>query len=115
MVIQKAQQALYTKVVGFLVINYVNRREMGNNTNEKLLNARQKGLIIVKYSNIQTGLVGYIQRSYQLEEIKLEEVKEEGQESSGRGDREGSSGSSNKKDGAPKGIRGKRLPYKLTI
>ena len=115
MVIWKAQQASCAKVVGFPAMNYVNRREMGNDTNEKPLNARQKGSTMVKYSNVWTGLVGYIWRSYQLEEIKPEEVEEEGQESSGRGDREGSGGSSNEKDGAPKGIRGKRPRYKLTI
>ena len=82
---------------------------MGNDTNKKPLNARQKGSTMVKYSNVWTGLVGYIWRSYQLEEIKPEEVEEEGQESSRRGNREGSNKSSNKKDRAPKGIKGKRL------
>ena len=46
------QQALYAKVIGFPAINYVNQQEMGNNTNKKPLNAQQKGLIMVKYSNI---------------------------------------------------------------
>ena len=60
MVIQKAQQTLYAKVVRFPAMNYVNRQEMGNDTNEKPLNTQQKGLTIVKYSNVWTGLVGYI-------------------------------------------------------
>ena len=59
MVIWKAQQASCAKVVGFPAMNYVNRREMGNDTNEKPLNARQKGSTMVKYSNVWTGLVGY--------------------------------------------------------
>ena len=76
MVIQKAQQALCTKVVGFPAMNYVNWWEMGNDTNKKPLNVWQKGSTMIKYSNMWTELVGYIQKLHQLEEIKPEEVKE---------------------------------------
>src|SRR5689334_2819700 len=41
MVIWKAQQASKPGVVGLAAMNYINRREMGNNTNEKPFNARQ--------------------------------------------------------------------------
>ena len=60
MVIWKAQQVLYAKVIGFPAMNYINWQEMGNDINKKPLNMRQKGLTIVKYSSVWTELVGYI-------------------------------------------------------
>jgi hypothetical protein len=59
-VIWKAQQASRASVVGFAAMNYINRREMGNNTNEKPFNARQTGKTIVKYSNWWLEVVRYI-------------------------------------------------------
>jgi hypothetical protein len=49
-VIWKAQQASRAEMVGMAAINYINRRETGNITNEKPFNARQTEKTMIKYS-----------------------------------------------------------------
>lgn len=77
-VIWKAQQALYAKVVSNPAINYINRRKIGNDTNEKPLYAGQKGLMMIGYSKVWTGLGSVIWRTHQLEEIKQRQIEEDG-------------------------------------
>ncbi|KAH7074972.1 hypothetical protein BKA63DRAFT_414993, partial [Paraphoma chrysanthemicola] len=52
MVIWRAQQASKSSVVGMPAMMYINRREFGNHTNEKPLNAQQIGKTMVKYSDV---------------------------------------------------------------
>ena len=47
-------------MVGLLAVNYINRREMGNDTNKKPLNAMQMGITMITYSRVWTEMVSYI-------------------------------------------------------
>ena len=69
MVIWKAQKSSRTDVIGLAAMNYINRREMGNDTNEKPFNARQKAKTMIKYSRVWTEVVSYIWRTHSLDEI----------------------------------------------
>lgn len=89
MVIWKAQQASRPDVVGMNAMNYINRREVGNNTNEKPFNARQTGKTMVKYSGWWLEMIRYIWRSHGLLEVQYKE---------GQAD-----------------VEGRRPPYRLTV
>ena len=86
-------------MVGLLVVNYINRREIGNDTNKKPLNAMQKGIIIITYSRVWTKIVSYIWRTYILEEVKPGNREEEDGEEKREGER----------------IKGKKLAYRFII
>jgi len=60
MVIWKAQQASCTSVVGFPAMNYINRRELGNDSNEKPFNARQTAKTMIKYTGCWLAIIRYI-------------------------------------------------------
>jgi hypothetical protein len=62
MVLWRAQQASKASVVGTPAMMYINRRELGNTTNEKPLNTRQTGKTMVKYSNVWLEIIAYIWR-----------------------------------------------------
>lgn len=66
MVIWKAQQASRASVVGMAAMNYINRREVGNDTNEKPFNARQTEKTMIKYSGWWLEIIRYIWRTYEL-------------------------------------------------
>jgi len=66
MVIWKAQQASRVNVVGMAAMNYINRREIGNNTNEKPFNARQTEKTMIKYSGWWLEIIRYIWRTHAL-------------------------------------------------
>ncbi|KAF2835757.1 hypothetical protein M501DRAFT_1019740 [Patellaria atrata CBS 101060] len=68
-VIYKAQKSSTTKVMGLASMNYINRREAGNDSNEKPLNTRQTGLTMIRYSRVWVGLIGYIWRTFKLEAV----------------------------------------------
>ena len=100
MVIWRAQQASCAKVVGFPAMNYINRREMGSDTNEKPFNARQTRKTMLKYSGCWLSIVRYIWRTHELEEVAAHAT--EGDEES-KGERDGD------EDGDGGRIREKRL------
>lgn len=66
MVIWRAQQASKASVVGMPAMMYINRRELGNTTNEKPFNAQQVGKTMVKYSNVWLEIIAYIWRTHEL-------------------------------------------------
>jgi superfamily II DNA helicase RecQ len=76
MVIWKAQQASKPGVVGLAAMNYINRREMGNNTNEKPFNARQTATTMDKYSGWWLEVIRYIWRTHALPEVEYGEEDE---------------------------------------
>ena len=73
-VIQKAQYTLRLEVVRQAAVNYINRREVGNNTNEKPINISQKAKIIVEYSRVFTRVLSYIQRTQDLEAVNISDL-----------------------------------------
>ena len=75
LVIWKAQRISTPQVVGYPAMNYINRREMGSDTNEKPFNARQTGKTMIKYANWWLAIVRYIWRTHELEEAALEGVE----------------------------------------
>lgn len=92
-VIWKAQQVSTPQVVGFPAMNYINRCEMGNDTNEKPFNARQTGKTMIKYAGWWTSIVRYIWRTHELEVIATQGETEEAEEEEGRDSRaQGASG-----------------------
>ncbi|KAG9191444.1 hypothetical protein G6011_09532 [Alternaria panax] len=99
MVIWKAQQASRPSVVGFPAMNYINRREMGSETNEKPFNARQTGKTMAKYAGWWSSVIRYVWRTHELEVMKAQETEADAQEN---------------RDGGSKGVRGRRPPYRLT-
>jgi hypothetical protein len=106
-VIWKAQQASRPSVVGFPAMNYVNRREMGSETNEKPFNARQTGKTMAKYAGWWSSIIRYIWRTHELEAVKAQETEAvEAQEAEADEKESG--------DGGSKGVRGRRPPYRLT-
>jgi hypothetical protein len=66
MIIWRAQQASKASVVGMPAMMYINRREFGNTTNEKPLNAQQTENTMIKYSNAWVEIIAYIWRTYEL-------------------------------------------------
>jgi len=88
MVIWSAKQVSESGTVGLAALNYINRREFGNNTNEKPFNTSQMGKTMDKYSNWWVEIIEYIWRSRLLPEVVHRE-------------------------GAPD-AEGKRPPYQLT-
>jgi hypothetical protein len=77
MVLWRAQQASKASVVGTPAMMYINRRELGNTTNEKPLNTRQTGKTMVKYSNVWLELIAYIWRTHELPVVKPSDDGEE--------------------------------------
>ncbi|KAL5371306.1 hypothetical protein DPSP01_014356 [Paraphaeosphaeria sporulosa] len=66
MVMWRAQQASKASVVGMPAVMYINRRELGNTTNEKPLNAEQLGKTMIKYSNVWLEIIAYVWRTHEL-------------------------------------------------
>jgi hypothetical protein len=95
-VIWKAQQASRLSVVGFPAMNYINRREMGSETNEKPFNARQTGKTMAKYAGWWSLIIRYMWRTYELEAVEAQETETDEEENG---------------DGGLKGVRGRRPPY----
>jgi hypothetical protein len=106
-VIWKAQRASRASVVGLPAVNYINRREMGNDTNEKPLNAMQKGTTMIKYSTAWTQIVRYIWRTHMLEEVKAGNGDRQQETDGEEEDRE--------EEVEGKGIKGKKPGYRFTI
>jgi hypothetical protein len=52
MVLWRAQQVSNSSVVGIAAMMYINRRELGNTSSEKLLNASQTGKTMRKYRDV---------------------------------------------------------------
>jgi hypothetical protein len=77
MIIWKAQQASKTSVVGMPAVMYINRRELGNTTSEKPLNAQQTGKMMVKYSNVWLEIIVYVWWTHELPVVKPSDSKEE--------------------------------------
>ena len=94
-----SQQASCAKMVGFPAMNYINRREMGSDTNEKPFNARQTSKTMLKYSGCWLSMVRYIWRTHELEEVAAHATE---RDKDGDEDEDGG------------GIRGKRPRYQLT-
>jgi superfamily II DNA helicase RecQ len=88
MVIWSAKQVSKSNIVGLAALNYINRREFGNNTNEKPFNTSQTGKTMDKYSHWWVEIIEYIWRSRLLPEV----VHKEGESD----------------------VEGKRPPYQLT-
>ena len=93
MVIWKAQQASCTEVVGFPAMNYISRREMGDQNNEKPFNARQTGKTMQRYSGWWLAIIRYLWRTQHLPE--MEPQADKGDDETG-------------------GLRGRRPHYRLT-
>ena len=111
MVIWKAQKASCAKVVGLAAMNYINRREMGNDTNEKPFNAHQTRNTMIKYSGWWLSIIRYIWRTHELEEVSPQATEESGE----AGDRGGEEDRDLDGEGeAKEGLRGKRPRYRLT-
>jgi hypothetical protein len=123
--IWRAQKASTADVVGSAAVNYIERREVGGETNEKPFNASQKAKTMEKYAEVWKSIVAYVWRTHGLDvayeadpsggsadgESESESAGEEGD-----GDRDGNRGagagaSVGKED---EGIRDKRPPYRLT-
>jgi len=101
MVIWKAQQASRASIVGRAAMNYINRREMGNNTNEKPFNASQTGKTMIKYSGWWIAIVRYIWRTHELDVVSQIE--------------EGRAGiSRDESEGEEESVWERRPPYRLT-
>lgn len=77
MVIWRAQQASKSSVVGMPAMMYINRREFGNHTNEKPLNAQQIGKTMVKYSDVWVAIIAYIWRTHELPVVDRRNDSEE--------------------------------------
>jgi superfamily II DNA helicase RecQ len=77
MIIWKAQQASKASVVGMPAMMYINRRELGNTTNEKPLNTQQTGKTMVKYSNVWLEIIAYVWRTHELPVVKPSDSKGE--------------------------------------
>lgn len=77
MVIWRAQQASKASVVGMPAMMYINRRELGNTTNEKPFNAQQVGKTMVKYSNVWLEIIAYIWRTHKLPIVTPDNSEEE--------------------------------------
>ena len=56
---------------------YINRRELGNTTSEKPLNAQQTGKTMVKYSNVWLEIIAYIWRTHELPVVTPSNSEEE--------------------------------------
>ncbi|KAF2008292.1 hypothetical protein BU24DRAFT_314023, partial [Aaosphaeria arxii CBS 175.79] len=76
MVIWKAQQASQASVVGMPAMNYINRREVGNDTNEKPFNARQTEKTMIRYSERWLEVIRYIWRTHAMSPISPKEMEE---------------------------------------
>ncbi|CAN9476995.1 unnamed protein product [Alternaria alternata] len=70
-------QASKASVVGMPAMMYINRRELGNTTSEKPLNAQQTGKTIVKYSNVWLEIIAYIWRTHELPVVTPSNSEEE--------------------------------------
>ena len=80
LVIWMAQQASKADVVGLAAMNYVNRREVGSQNNEKPFNAGQTGKTMIKYSGWWVEIVRYIWRTRDLPVVEpKEDVVQENQ------------------------------------
>lgn len=84
MVIWKAQQASRPQVVGMAAMNYINRREMGNHTNEKPFNARQTGKTMAKYSERWLEAVRYVWRTHAMPQASPAEDGEDDEDVEGK-------------------------------
>ena len=84
-VIWRAQKASQVEVVGSAAVNYIERREVGGETNEKPFNAAQKGTTMARYSESWKSLMAYIWRTWRLEPVNEgdEDQGEEGEEDNG--------------------------------
>jgi superfamily II DNA helicase RecQ len=76
MIIWRAQQASKASVVGMPAMMYINRREFGNTTNEKPLNAQQTENTMIKYSNAWVEIIAYIWRTHELPVAKPDHNEE---------------------------------------
>ena len=65
-VVWLAQQASNPHKVGLAALNYINRRETGNDTNEKPFNASQVGSTVIKYCDHWVRIIRYVWRTHHL-------------------------------------------------
>ena len=63
-VIRRAQKVCNPQIVGYPALEFINRRETGQVSNEKPFYAGQIGKTITKYSRYIVGILYYIQRTY---------------------------------------------------
>jgi hypothetical protein len=84
-------------------MNYINRREMGSETNEKAFNARQTGKTMVKYAGWWLSIIRYIWRTHELEAVDVQEKEAEADENK-----------NDDSDGGSRGVSGRRPRYRLT-
>lgn len=66
-------------------MNYINGREVGNNTNERPLNTGQKSKMMIKYSTVWTQVVNYVWRTPGLEEVSQWEETDGEEEGEAKG------------------------------
>ncbi|KAH3936733.1 hypothetical protein HBI81_248730 [Parastagonospora nodorum] len=80
MVLWHAQRASTSKVVGMPAMMYINRRELGNTSNEKPFNASQTGSTMLKYSDVWVQIIAYVWRTHALPVVgaNSEDGEEEG-------------------------------------
>ena len=67
--IWRVQKASQVEVVGSAAVNYIERREVGGETNEKPFNAAQKGTTMAKYSESWKLLMAYLWRTWRLSRL----------------------------------------------
>lgn len=118
-VVWKAQKVSQPAIVGFAACCYVNRRETGETSNERPLNASQQGKTIEGYAEVWCKIVCYIWRTWELRRTPVGCV--DAGESSGDEQRDvdsedaardrGPQGGTAREDG----IRWRRPAYRLTL
>ncbi|KAL2015345.1 hypothetical protein VTK56DRAFT_5777 [Thermocarpiscus australiensis] len=108
-VIWQAQKASQVDVVGSAAIHYIERREVGGESNEKPFNAGQKGTTMAKYSAVWTSAIAYIWRTRHLKP-----VEEPGEGAEGEGSDGDIVASGWAEDSAEGAIRDRRPAYHFT-
>ncbi|KAH5708161.1 hypothetical protein HBI18_241080 [Parastagonospora nodorum] len=95
MVLWHAQRASTSSVVGMSAMMYINRREFGNSSNEKPLNASQNGKTMRKYSDVWVQIIAYIWRTHALPVVRPRRSEDDDDD--------------DEKD------EGRRPPYRMTV
>jgi len=85
--IWNAQRASRIEIVGLPAMDYINRREVGNDTNEKPLNARQTGKSMKEDVSVVTSITSYIWNSHRVEVVKPWEQDDHWSNGEGREER----------------------------
>jgi superfamily II DNA helicase RecQ len=111
-VIWMAQQASHIDEVGLAAMNYVDRREVGSESNERPFNSGQMAKTMMKYSALWADLVSYIWRTHSLEEIQQGQ-QEEGEDTADAVEGERAQRGEGE-DGEVENVKDKRPPYRLT-